>query len=288
MIEIPGDRPAGIWTAGTAQNLVNLQNLRIGNEIVILGSGDIGLIMARRLTFEGMKVKGVFEILPWAGGLERNVRQCLHDFAIPLALSTTVVDIRGRDRVSSVVVARVDERLKPVAGTEREIACDTLLLSVGLIPENELSKRAGVELSPATGGAVVDERFMTSVPGIFSCGNVLQIHDVADWASLEGFEAGKNAAAFVRDGLPAGEKIVRIASGDGIRYVLPQVIRRGVAGVDLHFRVTRAPAERLDRGTGRVDGYDAFPEEISPAPAFGASKAEAEERARRGHGGFGP
>ncbi|MHB8056213.1 MAG: NAD(P)/FAD-dependent oxidoreductase, partial [Candidatus Aminicenantales bacterium] len=142
MIEIPGTRPAGVWTAGSAQNLVNLQNLRIGNEIVILGSGDIGLIMARRLTFEGMAVKGVYEIQPWVGGLERNVRQCLNDFAIPLELSTTIVEIRGRDRVSSVVVARVDGNLKPVAGTEREIACDTLLLSVGLIPENELSRRA--------------------------------------------------------------------------------------------------------------------------------------------------
>lgn len=258
MIEIPGDRPAGVWTAGTAQNLVNLQNRRIGNEIVILGSGDIGLIMARRLTFEGMKVKGVFELLPWAGGLERNVRQCLHDFSIPLALSTTVIDIRGRDRVSSVVIARVDESLKPVDGTEREIACDTLLLSVGLIPENELTKRAGVELSPATGGAVVDDRFMTSVPGIFSCGNVLQIHDVADWASLEGFEAGKNAASFAYDGFPAGEKAVRIASGAGIRYVLPQVIRRGIAGVDLHFRVTRPRRNVWIEGRGTSTGTTLF------------------------------
>ncbi|MCX6565981.1 MAG: FAD-dependent oxidoreductase [Candidatus Aminicenantes bacterium] len=238
MIEIPGDRPAGVWTAGTAQNLVNLQNLRLGNEIVILGSGDIGLIMARRLTFEGMKVKGVFEILPWVGGLERNVRQCLSDFSIPLELTTTVVDICGRDRLSSVVVSRVDEALKPLAGTEREIPCDTLLLSVGLIPENELSKRAGVELSPATGGAVVDEMFMTSVPGVFSCGNVLQIHDVADWASFEGFVAGKNAALHARGEIPTRGTIVRITPGAGVRYALPQIVRRSAAGVDLHFRVT--------------------------------------------------
>src|SRR5512140_381421 len=196
MIEIPGTRPAGIFTAGSAQNLVNIQNLRIGNNAVILGSGDIGLIMARRLVFEGVAVRGVFEILPWANGLERNVRQCLMDLRIPLELGSTVVEIRGRDRVESVVVARVDDRLAAVPGTETVIPCDTLLLSVGLIPENELAKRAGVELSPLTGGAVVDETLMTSVPGIFSCGNVLHIHDVADWASFEGFAAGEQAAHF--------------------------------------------------------------------------------------------
>lgn len=196
MIEIPGTRPAGIFTAGSAQNLVNLQNMRIGNEAVILGSGDIGLIMARRLTFEGMKVRGVFEIMPWPGGLERNVRQCLMDFGIPLELSHTVVEVKGRDRVEGVVVAAVDVGGAPIPGTEREVRCDTLLLSVGLIPENELSKRAGVELSPLTGGAVVDERLMTSVPGVFSCGNVLHIHDVADWASFEGFAVGEAAARY--------------------------------------------------------------------------------------------
>ncbi|MGZ5497140.1 MAG: NAD(P)/FAD-dependent oxidoreductase, partial [Candidatus Aminicenantales bacterium] len=196
MIEIPGTRPAGIFTAGSAQNLVNLQNLRIGNEAVILGSGDIGLIMARRLVFEGVAVKGVFEILPWANGLERNIRQCLMDLRIPLELRSTVVEIRGRDRVESVVVAKVDESFAPVAGTESVIPCDTLLLSVGLIPENELAKKAGVVLSPLTGGAVVDETLMTSIPGIFSCGNVLHSHDVADWASFEGFAAGERAARF--------------------------------------------------------------------------------------------
>ena len=225
MIAIPGTRPAGVFTAGSAQNLVNLHNLKIGREAVILGSGDVGLIMARRLTFEGLKVRGVFEILPWASGLERNVRQCLLDFDIPLELSATVVDIRGRDRVSSVVVARVDEALRPVPGSEREIACDTLLLSVGLIPENELSKRAGVALSPLTGGAVVDETLMTDVPGVFSCGNVLHIHDVADWASFEGFEAGRRAAEYLR-GARAGEETVEVRAGENIRYVLPQAVRR--------------------------------------------------------------
>jgi thioredoxin reductase len=237
MIEIPGTRPAGVFTAGSAQNLVNLQNLRIGNAAVILGSGDIGLIMARRLTFEGVTVRGVFEILPWASGLERNIRQCLMDFGIPLELRSTVVEIRGRDRVESVVVARVDEKLMPIPGTESVISCDTLLLSVGLIPENELSKRAGVELSPFTGGAIVDQALMTSVAGVFSCGNVLHIHDVADWASYEGFAAGESAARYA-----AGERVaggtVRISPGLSIKYALPQLLTAGAAGVEWSFRTT--------------------------------------------------
>jgi NADPH-dependent 2,4-dienoyl-CoA reductase/sulfur reductase-like enzyme len=255
MIEIPGTRPAGIFTAGSAQNLVNLQNLRIGREAVILGSGDIGLIMARRLTFEGLAVKGVFEILPWPSGLERNVRQCLMDFGIPLELGSTVVEVRGRDRLESVVVAKVDDRLAPVAGTERVITCDTLLLSVGLIPENELSKRAGIELSPLTGGAVVDETLMTTVPGVFSCGNVLHIHDVADWASFEGFAAGESAARHA-----AGERVagatVRVAAGPNVKYALPQRLTAGREGVEWSFRV-RCPVRNVrievkGRTSGRV------------------------------------
>jgi len=238
MIEIPGTRPAGVFTAGSAQNLVNLQNLRIGNEAVILGSGDIGLIMARRLTFEGVAVKGVFEILPWASGLERNVRQCLIDFGIPLELRSTVVEVRGRDRLESVVVAKVDEKLAPITGTESVIPCDTLLLSVGLIPENELSKRAGVELSPLTGGAAVDETLMTSVAGVFSCGNVLHIHDVADWASFEGFAAGERAARYAAGERPAGGT-VRVSAGANIKYALPQLLTAGAAGVEFSFRVAR-------------------------------------------------
>jgi thioredoxin reductase len=238
MIEIPGTRPAGVFTAGSAQNLVNLQNLRIGNEAVILGSGDIGLIMARRLVFEGVAVKGVFEILSWASGLERNVRQCLMDFGIPLELRSTVVEIRGRDRVESVVVAEVDDKLMPIPGTESVIPCDTLLLSVGLIPENELSKRAGVELSPFTGGAIVDQALMTSVAGVFSCGNVLHIHDVADWASYEGFAAGESAARYA-----AGERVaggtVRISPGLNIKYALPQLLTAGTAGAEWSFRTMR-------------------------------------------------
>jgi len=237
MIEIPGTRPAGVFTAGSAQNLVNLQNLRIGREAVILGSGDIGLIMARRLVFEGVAVKGVFEILPWASGLERNVRQCLMDFGIPLELRATVVEIRGRDRVESVVVAKVDDTLAPLAGTERVVPCDTLLLSVGLIPENELAKRAGIELSPLTGGADVDETLMTSATGVFSCGNVLHIHDVADWASFEGFAAGESAARFAAGERPARET-VRVSPGSHVKYALPQLLTRGTAGVEWSFRVT--------------------------------------------------
>ena len=253
MIEIPGTRPAGVFTAGLAQNLVNLQNLRIGRKTVILGSGDIGLIMARRLAFEGVAVKGVFEIMPWPGGLERNVRQCLMDFGIPLELGATVVEIRGRDRVESVVVAKVDEALAPVAGTERVIPCDTLLLSVGLIPENELSKRAGVELSPLTGGAVVDETLMTSVPGVFSCGNVLHIHDVADWASYEGFAAGEMAARHAA-GDRAGGATVRVSAGANVKYALPQLVTAGTAGVELSFRVRRPARDVRIEVTGRTSG----------------------------------
>ncbi len=238
MLEIPGTRPAGIFTAGSAQALVNLQNIRIGREIVILGSGDIGLIMARRLTFEGMKVKGVFEILPWTSGLERNIRQCLGDFGIPLELKSTVIEIRGRDRLSGVIVARVDDKDQPVAGTERLVPCDTLLLSVGLIPENELSKRAGIALSPLTGGAVVDDALMTSAAGIFSCGNVLHIHDVADGASFEGFEAGRRAAEYAQEKRPAGD-MVRVAAGANIRYALPQTVRLNRPDLTLDFRVRR-------------------------------------------------
>jgi thioredoxin reductase len=252
-VEIPGTRPAGIYTAGLAQNLVNLQNLRVGHDAVILGSGDIGLIMARRLMFEGIKVKGVFEIMPWAGGLERNVRQCLMDFGIPLELRSTVVEIRGRDRVEGVVVAQVDEALAPVAGTERVIPCDTLLLSVGLIPENELSKRAGVELSPLTGGAVVDETLMTSVPGVFSCGNVLHIHDVADWASFEGFAAGERAARYAAGERAAGTT-VRVTPGPLVKYALPQIVTAGTSGVEWSFRVTRPAREARVEVKGEASG----------------------------------
>jgi pyruvate/2-oxoglutarate dehydrogenase complex dihydrolipoamide dehydrogenase (E3) component len=211
--------------------------------------------MARRLTFEGLKVKGVFELMPWPGGLERNVRQCLMDFGIPLELSHTVVEVKGRDRLTSVVVAAVDGGGLPIAGTEREVRCDTLLLSVGLIPENELSKRAGVELSPRTGGAVVDERLMTSVPGIFSCGNVLHIHDVADWASFEGVAAGEAAARWAAGETREPERL-RVSAGARVRYALPQRLARGVRNFELSFRVTEpirgATIVVRERGSGKV------------------------------------
>jgi glycerol-3-phosphate dehydrogenase len=261
MIGIPGTRPAGVFTAGAAQNLVNLHNARIGNEVVILGSGDVGLIMARRLVFERMRVRGVFEILPWPSGLERNVRQCLMDFAIPLELGATVIEVRGRERVSSVVVARVDTSsggsLRPVAGTEREIPCDTLLLSVGLIPENELSKRAGVALSSLTGGAEVDDTLMTSVPGIFSCGNVLHIHDIADWASFEGLAAGGAAAQFAAGRLKAGAN-VRVTPGENVRYALPQRVRSGTGRFEVAFRVAAPCRGHWVEVRGRTTGKSLF------------------------------
>jgi thioredoxin reductase len=254
MIEIPGSRPAGVFTAGCAQNLVNLQNIKIGHEAVILGSGDIGLIMARRLTFEGIRVKGVFEIMPYCNGLERNVRQCLRDFNIPLTLSTTVVEVKGRSRLEGVKIARVNDSLKAIAGTEQEIDCDTLLLSVGLIPENELAKKAGVQLSPLTNGAIVDDTLMTTIPGIFSCGNVLHIHDVADFASKEGFAAGKFAADFIRQP-QMDREIFHLSPGENVRYCLPQKVHAGATnGIEIYFRVTRPLRDKRIFATGTLSG----------------------------------
>lgn len=198
-LNIPGYRPAGIYSAGTAQKFVNIDGLMPGREVVILGSGDIGLIMARRMTLEGAKVKLVAEIMPYSGGLKRNIVQCLDDFNIPLLLSHTVTKINGKDRVESVVISEVDENLNPIPGTEEEIKCDTLLLSVGLIPENELSRNMGLEMSRATRGAVVDDSLQTSCPGVFACGNVLHVHDLVDNVSKEAVEAGKHAAAYIKE-----------------------------------------------------------------------------------------
>ena len=226
-LNIPGYRPAGIYTAGTAQRLVNIEGFMPGKEVVILGSGDIGLIMARRMTLEGAKVKVVAELMPYSGGLKRNIVQCLDDFGIPLKLSHTVVDIEGKERVTGVTIAAVDAQNRPIPGTEEHYSCDTLLLSVGLIPENELSLSAGVALSPRHKGPVVNESLETNVPGIFACGNVLHVHDLVDYVSEEATNAGRNAAAFVRrDGkddaaLPA----VEIVPGDGIGYTVPETVR---------------------------------------------------------------
>ena len=224
-INIAGARCSGIYSAGTAQKLVNIYGLSLGKEVVILGSGDIGLIMARRMTFEGAKVKAVIELMPYSAGLNRNIVQCLNDFDIPLYFSHTVVEIKGDKRVESVVIAQVDEKLRPIMSTKKEIKCDTLLLSVGLLPENELAHNADVKLSRITRGAVVDDRFMTSVDGIFECGNVLHVHDLVDFVSQESKEAAKKAVEYLNVG-NKGQKVDQIViKTDGkVRYVVPEVI----------------------------------------------------------------
>lgn len=223
-LNIPGYRPAGIFSAGTAQRLVNMEGYLPGREVVILGSGDIGLIMARRMTLEGARVKVVAELMPYSGGLKRNIVQCLDDYGIPLKLSHTVVNIKGKERVEGVTLAQVDENGKPVPGTEEEYACDTLLLSVGLIPENELSREMGVQMDSVTAGPVVDESLGTSIPGVFACGNVLHVHDLVDYVSEEASRAGANAAKYVKGELAATGRHVVIHAADGVRYTVPRSI----------------------------------------------------------------
>lgn len=230
-LNIPGYRPAGIYSAGTAQRYVNIEGRMPGREVVILGSGDIGLIMARRLTLEGAKVKLVAELMPYSGGLRRNIVQCLEDYDIPLKLSHTVIDIAGRERVEGVTVAQVDEMRKPIPGTEEYIACDTLLLSCGLIPENELSAGMGVELNPVTAGPVVNESLETNIPGVFACGNALHVHDLVDYVSEEAENAGIHAAAYVKGNI-CGETRkgethdgVTVKCAGGVRYTVPSRIR---------------------------------------------------------------
>jgi NADPH-dependent 2,4-dienoyl-CoA reductase/sulfur reductase-like enzyme len=224
-LNIPGYRPAGIYSAGTAQRLVNIEGYMPGRKVVILGSGDIGLIMARRMTLEGAEVKVVAEIMPYSGGLKRNIVQCLDDFNIPLKLSHTVVDIEGKDRVSAVTIAQVDDHMKPIPGTEERYECDTLLLSVGLLPENELSRKSNVELSPIHRGPVVNDSLETSVDGIFACGNVLHVHDLVDFVSQEAAQAGKSAANYIKKGSTKGSRILPINAIDGVRYTVPEFIR---------------------------------------------------------------
>lgn len=224
-LNIPGYRPAGIYSAGTAQRLVNMEGYMPGKEVVILGSGDIGLIMARRMTLEGAKVKVVAELMPYSGGLKRNIVQCLNDFNIPLKLSHTVVDIEGKNRVEAVTIAEVGSDRKPIPGTEERYTCDTLLLSCGLIPENELSKSAGVALNPVTSGPVVNDSLETNIDGIFACGNVLHVHDLVDYVSQEASAAGKNAAKYIKNGKEKDAKIVEILPVDGVRYTVPKYIR---------------------------------------------------------------
>ena len=237
-IKIPGSRPAGVFTAGLAQRYINIENLKPGSRAVILGSGDIGLIMARRCTLEGISVEGVYELMPYANGLRRNVKNCLDDFGIPLHLSTTVTRVIGHDRVEAVEVSQVDENLVPIAGTERIVPCDTLLLSVGLIPENELSVAAGVELDPRTRGAVVDQSLQTGVPGIFACGNVLHVHDLADNVTTESERAGAAAAAWALSG-DAGASAART----GCELTVSPA---GIAGYALPGRITTVTLTRLN------------------------------------------
>ena len=222
-LNIPGCRPAGIYSAGTAQRLVNMEGFMPGKNVVILGSGDIGLIMARRMTLEGAKVHAVAEVLPYSGGLKRNIVQCLEDFDIPLYLSTTVVNIHGRERLEGVTLAQVDANRKPISGTERFIPCDTLLLSVGLLPENELSSAAGVRLSGVTGGPEVTDRLATSISGVFACGNVLHVHDLVDFVSQEAKKAGENAALYLKNDSKAAQ-LVHLEGKNGVRYTVPQYI----------------------------------------------------------------
>lgn len=236
-LDISGTRPAGVMTAGTAQQFINIEGYMPGHTCVILGSGDIGLIMARRMTLEGAKVKKVCELLPFSGGLKRNIVQCLNDYNIPLELSTTVVEVHGKDRLTGVTTAKVDENLKPIPGTEEYVECDTLLLSVGLIPENEVSKFAGVTLDPKTKGPVVDDMRETNVKGIFACGNVLQVHDLVDFVTVESQIAGKGAADFIKN--PDRKKAYATTKpGDKVNYIVPQKINTPVTdSINFYFRV---------------------------------------------------
>lgn len=275
-IKIPGSRPAGVFTAGLAQRYINIENLKPGSRTVILGSGDIGLIMARRCTLEGISVEGVYELMPYANGLRRNVKNCLDDFGIPLHLSTTVTRVIGHDRVEAVEVSQVDERLAPIPGTERIVPCDTLLLSVGLIPENELSVAAGVELDPRTRGAVVDQSLQTGVPGIFACGNVLHVHDLADNVTTESERAGAAAAAYALGtgayAVPDCELTVSPAGIAG--YALPGRIT-ALALTKLNFRVRRPVdaacvmilADGEELFSGKVRAFKPSVMESFPLPA---------------------
>ena len=240
-LNIPGYRPAGIYSAGTAQRLVNIEGFMPGREVVILGSGDIGLIMARRMTFEGAKVKVVAELMPYSGGLKRNIVQCLDDYGIPLKLSHTVVDIKGKERLEGITLAEVDNKGKPIPGTEEFYSCDTLLLSVGLIPENEISNGMGVEMNPVTSGTKVNESLETNIEGVFACGNVLHVHDLVDFVSEEAAAAGKNAAMYVKAGEAKAEggKEIRLNPVEGVRYTVPCTINpdRMDENLTVRFRV---------------------------------------------------
>ncbi|MBR0380990.1 MAG: FAD-dependent oxidoreductase [Eubacterium sp.] len=242
-VMIYGSRPAGVLTAGAVQRYINMEGYLPGKKAVILGSGDIGLIMARRMTLEGISVEGVYELMHHQNGLTRNIVQCLHDYDIPLHLGTTVTRIHGKKKISGVTVARVDENLKPIPGTEREIPCDLLVLSVGLIPENELSESVGIEISPVTKGPVVNDEMMTSIPGIFAAGNVATVFDLVDYVSLTGEIAARGAARFVKEG-PAPAETVSVLPGENVSFVFPQKIRKDTENEDIHlFMRVKKPDE---------------------------------------------
>ncbi len=236
-ISIPGTRPAGVLTAGAAQRFVNIEGHMVGKRVVILGSGDIGLIMARRMTLEGAEVLACVELMPYSGGLQRNIVQCLNDFNIPLYLSHTITDIEGKNRVEGVTIAKVGADRKPIAGTEIHFDCDTVLLSVGLIPENELTKSAEIEMDSRTNGSVVFENMETSVNGIFACGNVVHVHDLVDFVTAESQKAGKAAADYVLNGEKSKDDYITLTNGNGIGYTVPQKIRKGAEEAEIFFRV---------------------------------------------------
>ena len=255
-LAIPGSRPAGVYTAGTAQRLVNVEGYMPGSRFAILGSGDIGMIMARRLTIEGAQVVGMFEILPYISGLRRNLVQCVRDFDIPLHLCTTVTEVVGSERVEAVVTSQVDDRWRPIPGTERAWPCDTLLLSVGLIPENELSRMAGVAIDPVTGGPIVDERMATSVPGVFAAGNVVHVYDLVDDVTESALRAGRFAAAYARQGEDAPGRRVRVVAGANVHHVVPHHVhldRLAEEAIPLQLRV-REPVEEAVRAQVRAGG----------------------------------
>ena len=253
-LNIPGTRPSGIFTAGAAQRYVNIEGYMVGKKIVVLGSGDIGMIMARRLTLEGAEVKAVLELLPYSSGLIRNKVQCLDDFNIPLLFNHTVTEIIGRERVEGIAYCEVDSNRKPIPETRRYMECDTLLLSVGLIPENELSRGAGIKLDPVTGGPIVNESMETSAEGIFACGNVLQVHDLVDYVTEESRRAGRSAARYVQGLAARDEASVVVRAGDGIRYIVPQRIRPGNLDDKLELFMRVNDIYREKRLTVKIDG----------------------------------
>ncbi len=261
-IAIPGDRPAGVFTAGSAQKYLNIDGYMVGKKVLILGSGDIGLIMARRMTLEGAKVLACVEVMPYSGGLNRNIVQCLNDFDIPLYLSHTIIDIQGKERVEKVVVAKVGPDRKPIKGTEMEFECDTVLLSVGLIPENELTRGAGIEMDNRTNGAIVYENMETSMEGVFACGNVVHVHDLVDYVTQESARAGKAAAEYIKNGEKQGD-IIYVKNGNAVTYTVPQKIRRNDndKNCEIFFRVNQVLSDSIIMVTSKGEKIASFKRE---------------------------